>query len=417
MYLFVLEDRATGAPIGTSLIIAKHGTLASPHFFMEIRTDDRSSKIPPRAFHHRVLRLGYSTDGPTEVGGLVLHPDHRRLAEAFGKQLSFVRFNFMARHPERFPDLSIHRLLSPRTGLDTLVVTKQFEESTRTFRWVQTREFSRTFEFSTPHADSTTEGSVIVPAHTYSGFHAVFVRARDDDAEYSDAARLAYSAMTIVPSSEIEHPIVSADVLTTGTTIRIRWNGTDPDGANVKHKPIGFIYRMLDLDSLDPSPSLLHVQPSVLLAQAERESPWMYMDADTAQVTFQLNNRGRYVFGVRAVDEAGAVEPFLDLGRNAFRFQALSSAGFPKLHVQEATAGAFDFRGTTGALAAEAPAGAPLRFTWTLPGLTASSWFSCGLISWTWSGRGRVQAGADGEASPASIPPSCFASRESTRCT
>ncbi|OGP82721.1 MAG: hypothetical protein A2Y95_03595 [Deltaproteobacteria bacterium RBG_13_65_10] len=112
MYLFVLEDRATGAPIGTSLIIAKHGTLASPHFFMEIRTDDRSSKIPPRAFHHRVLRLGYSTDGPTEVGGLVLHPDHRRLAEAFGKQLSFVRFNFMARHPERFQKEVLAELLS-----------------------------------------------------------------------------------------------------------------------------------------------------------------------------------------------------------------------------------------------------------------------------------------------------------------
>ncbi len=82
-------------------------------------------------------------------------------------------------------------------------------------------------------------------------------------------------------------------------------------------------------------------------------------------MTFRLNNRGRYIFGVRAVDEAGAVEPFLDLGRNVFRFQSLSSAGFPKLHVQEATAGVFDFRGGTGALEAEVPAGAPLRFTWT----------------------------------------------------
>ena len=92
---------------------------------------------------------------------------------------------------------------------------------------------------------------------------------------------------------------------------------------------------------------------------------WTYRDADTTQTTFHLNNRGRYLFGVRAVDEAGAVEPYLDLGRNAFRMQALGSAGMPRLRIREATAGVFDFRGTTGALEAEVPAGAPLRFTWS----------------------------------------------------
>jgi arginine N-succinyltransferase len=111
-YLFVLEDRATGAPIGTSLIIAKHGTLSSPHFFMEMRTDDRRSEVPPRAFRHRVLRLSYCTDGPTEVGGLVLHPDYRRSPEELGKQLSFVRFNFIARHPERFQKEVLAEFLS-----------------------------------------------------------------------------------------------------------------------------------------------------------------------------------------------------------------------------------------------------------------------------------------------------------------
>jgi hypothetical protein len=268
-------------------------------------------------------------------------------------------------HPERFPDLSIRRILGATAGLDTLLVTKRAEGPPPSFRWVQTRDFSRAFEFSTPHPDSTIEGSTVVPAKTFSGSHAVFVRARDDDGDYSDAARLAYSAMSVVPSSEIRHPIVTASVLTTGTTIKIRWDGTDPDATSLKLKPAGYLYRMLDLDSLDPSPSLLHVQPNVMLAHAGRESLWTYMDAETSSVTFQLNNRGRYIFAVRAVDEAGAVEPFLDLGRNVFRFQSLSSAGFPKLHIEEATAGVFDFRGTTGVLEAEAPAGAPLRFSWT----------------------------------------------------
>ena len=45
-FVFVLEDGDRGEAIGTSLVIAKHGTLLSPHFFMEIRTEDRHSDTP-----------------------------------------------------------------------------------------------------------------------------------------------------------------------------------------------------------------------------------------------------------------------------------------------------------------------------------------------------------------------------------
>jgi arginine N-succinyltransferase len=113
VFVFALEDRERGEAIGTSLVIAKHGTLASPHFFMEMRTEDRHSDNPPRDFHHRVLRLGYTTDGPTEVGGLILHPDHRRAPEALGMQLSYVRFNFIARQPGIFQKEVLAELLSP----------------------------------------------------------------------------------------------------------------------------------------------------------------------------------------------------------------------------------------------------------------------------------------------------------------
>ncbi len=112
-FIFVLEDHHQGTPVGTSLVIAKHGTLAAPHFLMEIRTEERHSDVPPRDFRHRVLRLGYMTDGPTEVGGLILHPDYRRAPEELGKLLSFVRFNFIARHPERFQKEVLAELLSP----------------------------------------------------------------------------------------------------------------------------------------------------------------------------------------------------------------------------------------------------------------------------------------------------------------
>ncbi|MFQ5458751.1 MAG: arginine N-succinyltransferase, partial [Myxococcota bacterium] len=112
-YLFVMEDLHRRAVIGTSLVIAKHGTVGAPHFFMEMLTEERHSDVPPRDFQHRVLKLGYTTDGPTEVGGLILHPDYRRAPERLGMQLSYVRFNFIARRPERFQKEVLAELLSP----------------------------------------------------------------------------------------------------------------------------------------------------------------------------------------------------------------------------------------------------------------------------------------------------------------
>ena len=44
VYLFVLEDRATRRIAGTAMLIAKHGTPESPHFYLEMATDQRYSK-------------------------------------------------------------------------------------------------------------------------------------------------------------------------------------------------------------------------------------------------------------------------------------------------------------------------------------------------------------------------------------
>ena len=65
-------------------------------------------------FRHLVLRLGASYDGPTEIGGLILAPQYRGDPHQLGKQLSYVRFLFMAMHPERCRPTVISELLPPR---------------------------------------------------------------------------------------------------------------------------------------------------------------------------------------------------------------------------------------------------------------------------------------------------------------
>ncbi|MBI1953714.1 MAG: arginine N-succinyltransferase [Candidatus Omnitrophica bacterium] len=107
-YLFVLEavpgteGTGYGKIVGCSLIIAKHGTPGKPHLWFSRDTVTFRSRTLGVKRAHQVLRLGFTEDGPTEVGGLVVLPGCRGRASRCGLQLSFVRFLYMAMHPDRF---------------------------------------------------------------------------------------------------------------------------------------------------------------------------------------------------------------------------------------------------------------------------------------------------------------------------
>jgi arginine N-succinyltransferase len=55
-------------------------------------------------------------DGPTEVGGLIVDPELRRLPEKVGKQLSWVRFLYIAKHSLRFENRIIAEIMPPQTA-------------------------------------------------------------------------------------------------------------------------------------------------------------------------------------------------------------------------------------------------------------------------------------------------------------
>ena len=110
-YVFVLEEPRSERVIGASLIIAQHGTRDAPHIFFDVYEKEHYSASVDRHFRHRVLSIGYNFDGPAEIGGLVVDPGHRGGAEKPGKQLSYVRFLFIAMHPARFRDRVLVELL------------------------------------------------------------------------------------------------------------------------------------------------------------------------------------------------------------------------------------------------------------------------------------------------------------------
>ena len=76
-YVFVAEAPRTGRLVGTSMVIAKHGTRESPCTFFTVAEREHYSSTLDRHFRHTVLSLGYHFDGPTEIGGLVVRPGAR----------------------------------------------------------------------------------------------------------------------------------------------------------------------------------------------------------------------------------------------------------------------------------------------------------------------------------------------------
>jgi arginine N-succinyltransferase len=112
-YMFVLIDTEKQQLIGTSMIHAQHGTRRAPHIFFDVMQDERYSETLDKHFVHRVLRIGYNYNGPSEIGGLVLMPEYRRNTLALGKWLSYVRFLYIGLHRANFRDEVLSELLPP----------------------------------------------------------------------------------------------------------------------------------------------------------------------------------------------------------------------------------------------------------------------------------------------------------------
>ena len=111
IYVFCAEEIGRRRIVAASMIIGKHGTPSSPHYYFEMDADERYSHTLRRMFRHPYLRLRYSMDGPSEIGGLIVSAATRGHPERIGKQISWVRFLYIARHRRRFQRQLIAEML------------------------------------------------------------------------------------------------------------------------------------------------------------------------------------------------------------------------------------------------------------------------------------------------------------------
>jgi arginine N-succinyltransferase len=112
-YLFVVEDLENEMIVGSSLILAKHGTEEIPHYYFKLVKKNRFSEDLGVGFIHQVLQLKEDMDGPTEIGGLLIDRAYRRRPEKLGKQISLVRFLYMGMAPNEFEKRVLCELTPP----------------------------------------------------------------------------------------------------------------------------------------------------------------------------------------------------------------------------------------------------------------------------------------------------------------
>jgi len=139
-YLFVLIDAAKKQVVGTCMIHAQHGTRRAPHIYFDVIDEERYSETLDKHFKHRVLRIGYNYNGPTEVGGLILSPEYRGSPHHLGKLLSYVRFVLIGAHRDWFRDEILSELLPP---LEPDGTSKLWESLGRHFTGMSYQEADR----------------------------------------------------------------------------------------------------------------------------------------------------------------------------------------------------------------------------------------------------------------------------------
>jgi len=106
MYMFVVEEKPSGRVAGTSQIVAQMGSPAFPNTWMRIEKRWHATEALAGGRHFEAefefLVFGWDTDGPTEVGGLIVPVEYRSHPARLGRMLSLVRFHYIARHRDRF---------------------------------------------------------------------------------------------------------------------------------------------------------------------------------------------------------------------------------------------------------------------------------------------------------------------------
>lgn len=176
--------------------------------------------------------------------------------------------------------------------------------------WTGTREHSASILFTAAtQADST----------IFTTWHTLYVEAVDNDGARSQPADITFNASTVAPSTSPERPLILKNgggginsPIQGGPTLHLEWTGTDPDGV-FHHQPVAYDIvtvayenniagNWVKAESLCTGKIADH-KPIVTRVTGDITS------FDLTSLT-PANRTSNWLIWVRAIDEAGAEEPW-----------------------------------------------------------------------------------------------------------
>ncbi len=231
-----------------------------------------------------------------------------------------------------------------------------------TTSWTETTFFQGSFLFVADTARASGD---------FGRWHTFYIKSVDNEGMPSVPDYLTFDARTVAPRTTIKSPkcdetlgIPCLGALPLGTSVKVIWEGEDPDSRDPSLKPIGYTWRLFNTNLLNPmgvdDDSILLIIPCW---EIDVTSCWSDPTPQTEIIFSNLASGIFWQFGVRAIDEAGAVEPGLKMNRNVIFFKTIPNAGFPDLCVYEG-ASAHCFPANGPVWERQAAAGKPITFRW-----------------------------------------------------
>jgi len=264
---------------------------------------------------------------------------------------------------------------------DGIVIRFQYaaDDTTTESAWQDTTGFGTLLKLGASHlnpdlpAGSTSEG-------VFTDWHTFYIRAIDNEYAASQVDKRYFNARTIAPKTKITFPTITAGITPTFVnTFAIEWEGSDLDSSQPDKKPAFYEYKLI----LVPSDFLpdsvvtdsLRVSKNILLDSlaAGDKTRWSRVSGKVEELLLkdlsQTIGGEKFIFGVRAVDEAGAIEPVLDKSINWFKFAIGSVPSKPIVTVTEHVLGGHIFSGDiwgSRVKPVEVPANTEIRFKWVV---------------------------------------------------
>jgi len=252
------------------------------------------------------------------------------------------------------------------TDDDGVVALYQFaiDDTVSEGAWTDTTSFSSTFPLS---------ATVVDPEDPtrFMNWHAFYIRAVDNEFARSAVDTRYFNARTIAPSTRFTTPTNLTEYPELLKTVFFEWVGEDLDSSQPDQAPVWFEYKLVEIgqitDTEDVIRDSLYNANNILLDTLTVGSKrgWVRVPASERSLTLRdLPGESSLAFAVRAIDEAGAVEPVLIKGVNFIAFVVQPQPGQPSVTIREASVGSYLFVSNDDVWEIDVSTDRPLLFSW-----------------------------------------------------